>query len=165
MQNRPKAGEHRAHIACHTGLRTHAYDITLAKEQRSREHEERVVADAVLRVAAFHCGVLEASIPGWPLAAQDGLDDRIDSCVTWALAGLDSGGGGGVAGGAAKGQDVAVAALLAGEVSCVEISGEVHARQVVVDAPRRGGVVLPGSFNPLHDGHTCAPHAYFLHDV
>ena len=40
-------------------------------------------------------------------------------------------------------------ALLDGTVRSVEFAGG----QVVVDAPRRGRVYLPGSFNPLHDGH------------
>ena len=40
-------------------------------------------------------------------------------------------------------------ALLDGTVRSVEFSGG----QVIVDAPRRGRVYLPGSFNPLHDGH------------
>lgn len=39
--------------------------------------------------------------------------------------------------------------LLSGRVSCVEFSGG----RVFVDAPRPGRVYLPGSFNPLHDGH------------
>jgi hypothetical protein len=40
--------------------------------------------------------------------------------------------------------------LLAGRVRCVEFSGG----NVYVDAPRgRGRVYLPGSFNPLHEGH------------
>ena len=43
--------------------------------------------------------------------------------------------------------------LLAGRVRAVEYSGG----QVIVDAPRRGRVYLPGSFNPLHEGHRRAP--------
>lgn len=43
--------------------------------------------------------------------------------------------------------------LLEGRVRSVEYSGG----QVIVDAPRRGRVYLPGSFNPLHEGHRCAP--------
>lgn len=42
--------------------------------------------------------------------------------------------------------------LLEGRVRSVEYSGG----QVIVDAPRRGRVYLPGSFNPLHEGHKCA---------
>jgi hypothetical protein len=41
-----------------------------------------------------------------------------------------------------------LAALLAGQVQCVEYSGG----RVLVDTPRRGKAVLPGSFNPLHVG-------------
>lgn len=41
-------------------------------------------------------------------------------------------------------------ALLSGAVRCVEYSGG----NVYVDAPRgRNRVYLPGSFNPLHEGH------------
>ena len=39
--------------------------------------------------------------------------------------------------------------LQAGSIRSVEYSGG----RVVVDAPRPGRVYLPGSFNPLHDGH------------
>jgi hypothetical protein len=40
--------------------------------------------------------------------------------------------------------------LLAGRVQCVEYSGG----NVYIDAPRgRNRVYLPGSFNPLHEGH------------
>ena len=39
--------------------------------------------------------------------------------------------------------------LLDGRARSVEYSGG----QVIVDAPRRGRVYLPGSFNPLHEGH------------
>lgn len=44
-------------------------------------------------------------------------------------------------------------ALLAGRVHVVEFSGG----RVFVDAPRGGRLYLPGSFNPIHDGHRCAP--------
>lgn len=39
--------------------------------------------------------------------------------------------------------------LLDGRIRSVEYSGG----QIIVDAPRRGRVYLPGSFNPLHEGH------------
>ena len=39
--------------------------------------------------------------------------------------------------------------LLDGRARSVEYSGG----QVIVDAPRRGRAYLPGSFNPLHEGH------------
>ena len=42
--------------------------------------------------------------------------------------------------------------LLADRVRSVEYAGG----HTVVDAPRGGRVYLPGSFNPLHDGHRYA---------
>lgn len=45
--------------------------------------------------------------------------------------------------------DDPLAEVLAGRLRTVEYSGG----QVVVDAPRQGRIYLPGSFNPLHDGH------------
>lgn len=44
---------------------------------------------------------------------------------------------------------VALEGLLQGSVRAVEFAGG----QTTVDAPRRRRVYLPGSFNPLHDGH------------
>ena len=41
--------------------------------------------------------------------------------------------------------------LLENKVQSVEFSGG----QVIVDAARAGRIYLPGSFNPLHDGHKC----------
>ena len=40
-------------------------------------------------------------------------------------------------------------ALMGGSISSVEFSGG----QVICNAARRNRVYLPGSFNPLHDGH------------
>ena len=49
-----------------------------------------------------------------------------------------------------------ISALLDARIHCVEFCGPPGARQVIVDAPRAHAVVLPGSFNPLHEGHMCA---------
>lgn len=46
-----------------------------------------------------------------------------------------------------------VAALLDTKIRCVEFCGPQGARQTIVDAPRAHAVLLPGSFNPLHEGH------------
>ena len=48
-----------------------------------------------------------------------------------------------------------IAALLDKRIHCVEFCGPAGARQAIVDAPRAHAVVLPGSFNPLHEGHMC----------
>lgn len=51
-----------------------------------------------------------------------------------------------------------IAALLDTRIRCVEFCGPPDARQTIVDAPRAHAVVLPGSFNPLHEGHMCVSH-------
>jgi hypothetical protein len=57
----------------------------------------------------------------------------------------------------------AVSHLLEGHLVCVHLSGPATKREVVphasapcVSGLAPGGVLLPGSFNPLHHGHTCA---------
>jgi hypothetical protein len=46
---------------------------------------------------------------------------------------------------------VALEGLLQGSIRSVEFAGGL----ITVNAPRRDRVYLPGSFNPLHDGHKC----------
>ena len=164
LQGRPKAGDHRAHIACHSGLRTHTYSITLSKDTRSRAEEERVAAEAILSVIGHHCGVQDDAIPWWPLAQRGSIADKFESSLAYDLPNLHERNGKRAASrteggtdGKAVAQDAAVEALLAGKVQCVEVSGPSDARRVVVDGPRRDCVLLPGSFNPLHQGHMCVP--------
>lgn len=135
MQVRDKQGEHRMHIACHTGTSTAIYNITLEKNARSRAAEEAVCSAAVLSIAAFHCGVAPAEIPDWPSLPGTTAIDSVQRST----------------------EDLGdpVQALLHGRVQCVEISGPPGDRTAVVDAPRAGACILPGSFNPLHDGHKC----------
>lgn len=51
--NRPKRGEHRAHIAIQTSGWTAVESITLAKGERTRLEEERLVADSLLNAVAW----------------------------------------------------------------------------------------------------------------
>jgi hypothetical protein len=50
--DKPKRGEHHAHIAAHTGLTTHLLDITLSKGSRSRWGEDVVVSKLILQATA-----------------------------------------------------------------------------------------------------------------
>jgi hypothetical protein len=50
--DKPKRGEHHAHIAAHTGLTTHLLDITLSKGSRSRWGEDTVISKLILEAAA-----------------------------------------------------------------------------------------------------------------
>jgi nicotinic acid mononucleotide adenylyltransferase len=67
----PKRGEHRAHVALQTLAETRAWSVTFAKGARSREHEERVLADLCLDAiaAAFAIDVsVDATLsPGEPV--------------------------------------------------------------------------------------------------
>jgi hypothetical protein len=161
MQDRPKAGPHRAFIACRCGLLMHLYHVELQKGVRSRGEEERVVATALLRVTAKHSGVPSGRTQPWPICAENSDGDAVTVSTTALVPPLLGAGAQDMAvvTGVEAVLAAAVAALLAGQVECVEVSGESSRRRVIVDAPRRASALLPGSFNPLHEGHMCVlPH-------
>ncbi len=64
---RPKRGEHRAHFALQTADATHTWTLPLAKGARTRNEEERFVADAALDALAEALGVQ----PVGPAAGSD----------------------------------------------------------------------------------------------
>ena len=108
----PKKGEHRAHCAVQTSTHTATTSISLAKGERSRKEEERLVADIALLALAEAFGV---DAPGQALKDADTLESRV-----------------------AEG-DTEMRALLSG------------ARPAIgAGAPT---AILPGAFNPLHEGH------------
>ena len=55
--NRPKKGDHRAHLAMQTSSVTRTWSLHLEKGARSRADEERFVADVALHALAASCGV------------------------------------------------------------------------------------------------------------
>ena len=57
MTDRPKKGEHRAHLGVSSSDETRVYSLTLTKGARDRREEERVVSDLVLAVLALTCGI------------------------------------------------------------------------------------------------------------
>ncbi len=61
VTDRPRKGEHRAHVAVCRGPTVEVRSVTLEKNARSREGEERVVADLVLSALGQACG-LDASM-------------------------------------------------------------------------------------------------------
>ena len=66
VTDRPKKGEHRAHLGVSSSDQTRVYSLTLTKGARDRREEERVVSDLVLDVLALACGIpaaLNASLP------------------------------------------------------------------------------------------------------
>ena len=61
VTDRPKKGDHRAHIGLCTNEQTLVYSITLRKGARDRQGEERLVSDLLLYICAEGCGLGLAS--------------------------------------------------------------------------------------------------------
>jgi hypothetical protein len=124
VTDRPRQGEHRCHIAVATSAGTDVCSIVLAKGRRDRPAEEDLVARAIVLCLASACGVVAAS----PRVLLD--DD--ESCTEAAEPGSDP-----------------IDRLLAGRLDRVTAWPD---GRLTPSAPGPS-VVLPGSFNPLHDGH------------
>jgi hypothetical protein len=122
--DRPKRGDHRAHIAAWTGPRLIRHSVTLDKGARDRDGEEDLVSRLVLNVLAEACG-LDARLR---LATQP--NDAFESVVY---------------------DFVAPAEQLAAET--IPYFG-IHADGHVRTTDAHPQAILSGSFNPLHDGHT-----------
>ena len=121
--DRPKRGDHRFHIAVRSGGESADYALTLSKGMRDRAGEEAILAAVLLNALAEASGV-----PGrLPLPLLPGEEVRVERPP------------------AAD----ALSAFLRGEVPtvCVDVDGRLHAG---VAAP---AVLLPGAFNPIHEGH------------
>jgi hypothetical protein len=121
--DRPKRGDHRVHLCVQTATRCLSYSLTLAKEQREREAEEDLLDRLILNVLAESFGIAERVAV--PLLAGEEVHTATETPADL------------------------IAALLAGQVAavCQERDGRLH-----TDGPRPG-LLLPGSFNPLHEGH------------
>jgi nicotinic acid mononucleotide adenylyltransferase/nicotinamide mononucleotide (NMN) deamidase PncC len=124
VTDRPRKGEHRFHIAVTTGAGTEHCSIVLAKGRRDRPGEEDLVARAIVLWLARACGVPVPS-PRTLLEADEGYAEAV--VQTGDL--IDQ--------------------LLAGGVSRVTVWPDGQ----LVPAAAPPGVLLPGSFNPLHAGH------------
>ncbi len=72
--DRPRRGEHRAHVAVQTGDETACWSLHLAKGRRTRRDEEQLVGTLVLNCAAEACQVA-GRLP-LSLAADERLDCR-----------------------------------------------------------------------------------------
>ncbi len=121
--DRPKMGEHRAHIAAWQTTSVASYSLTLQKGERDRPAEERLVSRLLLNVLAQAYGVdhqLELDLRGEDECRQHHAD-------------LD--------GHARRLHDGSIASF------SISADGEVTA-----GAPE-ARIILSGAFNPLHDGH------------
>lgn len=123
ITDRPKRGEHRAHIATWQPARLLCYELHLDKGKRDRSGEENVVSRLMLNSVTQACGIgRELDVP---LGPGDALE------VTQF--------------------DFAQMAHRLHEGSLIYFGIHDNGRIRTTDA--RPQVILPGAFNPLHDGH------------
>lgn len=124
VSDRPRRGEHRFHIAFADSARVAHCTGVLAKGRRDRGAEEDLVSRAIVLWLAHACGV-DAPSPRSLLDADEIFEETV-------VAAPD-----------------AIDRLLAGEVDRVTVRPD---GQMLLSAPRPL-VLMPGSFNPLHEGH------------
>ncbi len=124
VTDRPRQGEHRCHIAVATGAGTDHCSMVLAKGRRDRPAEEDLVARAIVLWLARACG-LDAPSPRGLLDADDRYTEAVEQTAD------------------------PIEQLLAGGLTRVTAWPD---GQIIPSAPAPS-VVLPGSFNPLHEGH------------
>jgi nicotinamide mononucleotide (NMN) deamidase PncC len=122
--DRPRQGEHRFHLAVTTAAGTDHCSVVLAKGRRDRAAEEDLVAHAIVLWLARACGVAADT----PKSLLDADERYVDAIV--------------------QAGDL-VDQLLSGGVARVTAWPDGQ----LVPAAAPPAVVLPGSFNPLHDGH------------
>jgi hypothetical protein len=121
--DRPKRGDHRFHLTVRRGGYSTAYSLTLSKGARDREGEEAVLAAVLLNALAEASGVAERLAV--PLVpGEEVLVERLPAADP-------------------------LSAFLRGEVPtvCIAVDGRLQAWG------RTPAVLLPGAFNPIHEGH------------
>lgn len=121
--DRPKRGDHRCHIAAWSGNGHRTYSLTFIKGLRDRSAEDEIASKLVLRALA------EASDVDFDAHLRLDPGERVQTST---LQFTD-----------------AIEALMAGHIGKAVVHGD--GRQIADETFR--GVVLSGSFNPLHDGH------------
>jgi hypothetical protein len=124
VSDRPRRGEHRFHIAFVDSVHTGHCTGVLAKGRRDRAAEEDLVARAVVLWLAYACGIAAPS----PRSVLE-VDEHFSEMV---VANVD-----------------AIDRLLAGELDRVTVQPDGQ----MVPSAARPLVLLPGSFNPMHEGH------------
>ena len=122
--DRLKRGEHRCHVAVHHAMGWSVHSLTLAKGQRDRSGEDAVVSRLILNA----------------IAEVAGIDGRVDPGLLEGERVLRDG----------AEFDDPLEALSEGHVGHVVVGSD---GSLTADMRFSGGV-LPGSFNPLHRGHT-----------
>jgi hypothetical protein len=124
VSDHPRKGEHRFHIAFANSARIAHCTGVMAKGRRDRAAEEDLVSRAIVLWLAYACGIAAPS----PRSLLD-ADEYYAEAVINTIDAIDQ--------------------LLAGEIDRVTAQPD---GQMMLSAPRPL-MLLPGSFNPLHEGH------------
>ena len=124
VSDRPRKGEHRFHIAFANATGIAHCTGVMAKGRRDRAAEEGLVARAIILWLARACGIAAPS----PKSLLD-ADEHFAETVAETAGPIDQ--------------------LVAGALDRVTALPD---GQIVLAAPRPG-VLMPGSFNPVHEGH------------
>lgn len=127
--DRARHGADQAWVATRDRETIHAYHLLMSKQQRTRADEEQLVSRLIVHAIARACGIADAA-PLQLLADEQSAHESL-------------------------GAPEPLAALIDGAARSVTILPD-GARQA--DAPV-SGVLLSGSFNPLHLGHEQLAHA------
>ena len=127
VSDRPRKGEHRFHITFANSTCVAHCTCVMAKGRRDRAAEEDLVSRAIVLWLARACGVAAPS----PKSLID-ADEYFAEAVVAPGTAVD-----------------AIDQLLAGELDRVTVQPD---GQMMLSAPQPG-VLFPGSFNPLHEGH------------
>ncbi|HZU88062.1 MAG TPA: hypothetical protein VE993_02280 [Stellaceae bacterium] len=125
VSDRPRRGAHRFHIAFADSAGIAHCTGVLAKGRRDRAAEEDLVSRAIILWLSRACGVAAPA----PRSLLD-ADEHYAEAVVNAADAVDR--------------------LLAGEIDRVTVRPD---GQMMLSAPRPP-MLLPGSFNPMHAGHT-----------
>jgi Cytidylyltransferase-like len=128
VSDRPRKGEHRFHIAYANSAGIVHCTCVMAKGRRDRAAEEDLVSRAIVLWLARACGIAAPS----PRSLIDADEHYAETVVTAGDTAGDT-----------------IDRLLAGELDRVTVQPD---GQMMLSAPQPG-VLLPGSFNPLHEGH------------
>jgi hypothetical protein len=124
VSDHPRKGEHRFHIAFANSARIAHCTGVMAKGRRDRAAEEDLVSRAIVLWLAYACGI-DAPSPCSLLDADEYYAEAVINTID------------------------AIDQLLAGEIDRVTAQPD---GQMMLSAPRPL-MLLPGSFNPLHEGH------------